>query len=128
MFLAQFGVACACLTSNVDRQRVLIENIWRFSDDSSKIYIMKMLKCCAFENFELSSNDTMGYPPCKLAQVSFVIIEFAFRYLVLLFEWDNCNFLNVELSYNSELTGFFMVDSKEFKLKLELHVCLLLSY
>lgn len=70
LFVAQFSVACACLSLTSDTQKSIIEGAWAKSSNDTKIDVMKMFQCCGFQRVDLPPTHPLGHPPCKLASLS----------------------------------------------------------
>ena len=64
LFVAQFGIACACLAFNEQQQHKLAYEGWHQASMSLRNETQIYFKCCGFENASLPDDDPMKQPSC----------------------------------------------------------------
>lgn len=65
LFVAQFGIACACLAFNKEQQHKLAYEGWHQASIALRNETQIYFDCCGFENATLPDDDPMKQAPCQ---------------------------------------------------------------
>ncbi|KFM68733.1 Tetraspanin-31, partial [Stegodyphus mimosarum] len=65
LFVAQFGIACACLAFNEEQQHKLASEGWRQASMELRKETQVYFNCCGFENATLPDDDPMKQASCS---------------------------------------------------------------
>lgn len=65
LFVAQFGIACACLAFNKQQQHELAYEGWHQAPMALRNETQIYFDCCGFENATLDEHNPMQQAPCS---------------------------------------------------------------